>query len=175
MIVTPRLRLRPWQRQDLHDFSRMNADPHVMKYFPDIYSQQKSVKAMAVLQSHIDRHGFGFWAAEKIDTQEFVGMIGLHKPPYTLPFSPCIEIGWRFRKNHWGKGYAIEAGERVLDYAFNSLLLDEVVAFTVASNSRSEKVMQRLGMTRSASDFNHPLVDSGSPLSSHLLYRISKN
>ncbi len=72
----------------------------------------------------------------------------------------------------WGKGFATEAAIACLDFAFNSLHLNAVVAFTTQQNSKSQAVMQRLGM-QFQYYFNHPALDQGSPLQEHVLYQIN--
>jgi RimJ/RimL family protein N-acetyltransferase len=100
-------------------------------------------------------------------------MVGLAVPPWTAPFTPCVEIGWRLARAHWGRGYAQEAAAAALDHGFGVLGLDEIVSFTVPANHRSRAVMERLGMRRSAADdFDHPRVPPGHPLRRHVLYRI---
>jgi RimJ/RimL family protein N-acetyltransferase len=99
-------------------------------------------------------------------------MAGLNVPRRPMPFSPCIEILWRFRKEYWGRGIACAAATQVLDYGFAKLGLEEIVAFTTAGNTRSIRLMERLGLTRdSAGDFDHPAVPEGHPLRRHVLYR----
>jgi RimJ/RimL family protein N-acetyltransferase len=105
----------------------------------------------------------------------FIGFVGLAVPRFEAHFTPCIEIGWRLAAEHWGKGYATEAASAVLDHAFGPLDLAEVVSFIVPANSRSRRVMKRLGMTRSlADDFEHPDLPEGHPLRPHVLYRLSR-
>jgi ribosomal-protein-alanine N-acetyltransferase len=83
-------------------------------------------------------------------------------------------VGWRLAKEFWGRGYATEAGERALEYAFDILLLKEVVSFTTVTNQCSQAVMQRLGMNNSHRNFNHPDVPAQNPLYEHDLYKISR-
>ena len=73
----------------------------------------------------------------------------------------------------WGHGYATEAARAALAYGFDELALDEIVSFTVPANVPSQRVMERLGMTRDPSaDFEHPNVPEGSPLRLHWLWRL---
>jgi RimJ/RimL family protein N-acetyltransferase len=106
--------------------------------------------------------------------QQFIGFVGLHKAHAQLPFAPCVQIGWRLASNRWGKGYATEAATAALDFAFNQLNLNEVVAFTSTLNLPSQKVMQRLGMQRSWPDFAHPNLLLDHSLSEHCLYRLTR-
>ncbi len=66
-----------------------------MEFFPVLLSQAETESMVKVIEDRIDQHGFGFWAAELKETQEFIGFIGLNVPGYLLLFSPCVEIGWR--------------------------------------------------------------------------------
>jgi RimJ/RimL family protein N-acetyltransferase len=72
----------------------MNADPLIMKYFPNVLSQFESNNLADKIRSNIDNNGWGLWAVELKSIESFIGFIGLHKPDY-LPFSPCVEVGWR--------------------------------------------------------------------------------
>ena len=143
-----------------------------MRYFPHGLTQPQSDALAQKFQTLIDIQGWGFWAVELKQTGEFIGFIGLHQQPDQFTFSPCTEIGWRLEKKFWGKGFATEAAITCLDFAFNSLHLNAVVAFTAQQNSKSQAVMQRLGM-QFQYYFNHPALDQGSPLQEHVLYQIN--
>jgi RimJ/RimL family protein N-acetyltransferase len=102
-----------------------------------------------------------------------VGCVGLNRPRFDAPFTPCVEVGWRLAAAHWGHGYATEAARASLSLAFGDLGLDEVVSFTVPHNHRSRRVMEKIGMHRTpADDFDHPSLAEGHPLRRHVLYRI---
>jgi len=86
-----------------------------------------------------------------------------------------VEIGWRLAIESWGKGYATEAARASLDHGFGDLGLNEIVSFTVPDNSRSRRVMERIGMIHnSADDFDHPSLEEGHRLRRHVLYRIKR-
>ena len=174
-IVTPRLKLRPWKKSDFEPFAALNADPQVMEFFPGCLSREKSDELAGKLQSRLERDGYGFWALEATDAAPFIGFVGLNRPDWEAPFTPCLEIGWRLARAHWGKGYAAEAARAALDFAFGGLNLEEVVAFTVPGNLRSLRVMEKIGMVRDKDgDFDHPKIAEGDPLRRHVLYRIRK-
>ena len=118
------------------------------------------------------KRGFGLWATEVRRTKDFIGFIGLSVPGHPLPFSPCVEIGWRLAFEHWGKGYAQEGARAVLAFGFDKLHLNEIVSFTTVGNLRSRRVMERIGMTYDAQgDFDHPRLPKDHPLIKHVLYR----
>ena len=173
-LESSRLLLRQWLPTDLSPFAQMNADKDVMQYYPACLTQIESDKLVKKLSLLINKKGWGFWALELKATGEFIGFTGLHKPEANLPFKPCVEIGWRLGKKHWGKGYATEAAQLALEFAFKQLLLAEVVSFTSLQNSQSRSVMQRLNMENTQTNFNHPAIAEGHPLQEHVLYKITR-
>ena len=101
--------------------------------------------------------------------------MGLARPSFEEHFTPAVEVGWRLAREHWGCGYATEAGRAALAYGFEELGLAEIVSFTSRLNTRSWRVMERLGMSHDrAGDFEHPRVPVGHPLRPHVLYRLSR-
>ena len=83
---------------------------------------------------------------------------------------------WRLRRTSWGHGYATEAARECLRFAFETLTLPEVVAFTVPANVRSRALMQRLGMVHNPrEDFDHPRLPPGHALRRHVLYRLGRD
>jgi RimJ/RimL family protein N-acetyltransferase len=171
-IETDRLILRRWQSSDVEPFVNLNADPRVMQFFPATLSRAETEAMISRVEEKISQHGFGLWAAELKATAGFIGFIGLNVPSYPLPFSPCVEIGWRLAFDYWGKGYAQEGARAALAFGFDRLLLEEIVSFTTANNLRSRQVMERIGMAYGAQgDFDHPKLPELHPLRRHVLYR----
>jgi RimJ/RimL family protein N-acetyltransferase len=167
MIVTPRLLLRPWRDSDREPFARLNADPRVMEFFPELLTPAETDAALARIAAHEDRHGFCLQAAELRATGEFIGFVGLSLPTFEAHFTPCVEIGWRIVYDYWGQGLATEGAKAVLASATG-----EIVSFTSVGNYRSRRVMEKIGMTHNpADDFDHPRIPEGHPLRPHVLYR----
>ena len=158
----------------------MNADPRVMEHFPSLLSPAESDAMVDRMLEHWERHGFGAWALEVPGTAPFIGFIALLRPAFETPFTPCVEIGWRIAAEHWGRGYATEAAREAMRFGFEELgldgaRLDEIVSFTILANTRSRRVMEKLGMERDlAGDFEHPRLPLGHPLRPHILYRASR-
>ena len=176
IIETGRLVLRRWQSSDVEPFAALNADPRVMEFFPATLSRAQTEAMVATIEKNIDQHGFGIWAVELKRTRDFIGFIGLDVPGYALPFSPCVEIGWRLAFNHWGNGYAQEGARAALTFGFEKMRLEEIVSFTTVANLRSRRVMERIGMIYDArDDFDHPKLPEGHPLRRHVLYRSVKS
>ena len=155
-------------------FAKMNADSDVMKYYPSLLTESESNNFAKLIQVDIERNRWGLWAIEYKKENKFIGFVGIHSPKYKLPCSPCIEVGWRLDKNYWGQGFATEGGHASLNFAFNNLNLKEVVSFTSTLSQKSIKVMERLGMQNTNSNFIHPKLDPNHTFAEHVLYKITK-
>ncbi len=174
-LFTDRLRLRRWTDEDRTPFAALNADPIVMEYFPAMLSRTESDTFVDRIENHFDAHGFGLWAAELTETREFIGYVGLWPATLKAPFTPAVEVGWRLARQFWGYGYAPEAARSAIADGFDRLGLIEIVSFTTATNVKSRRVMEKLGMTHDISDdFEHPSVPRGNPLRLHVLYRLQR-
>lgn len=174
-FCTPRLLLRHWREEDVEPFAEMGADPDVMEHFPAMLSRAESEAWVERVGSDLEQRGWGLWALEELATRRFLGFTGLNVPGFDAPFLPATEIGWRLRRDAWGRGYATEAARGALAVAFEDLELDELVSFTAVSNTRSQAVMDRIGMTRDpAEDFLHPGIAEDSPVRPHVLYRLTR-
>jgi RimJ/RimL family protein N-acetyltransferase len=175
-LTTPRLLLRPWRDEDRALFAALNADPLVMEFFPARLTREASDAMVDRIIAHFTEHGFGFWALEVPGVTSFAGFVGLGIPRHQLPFSPCVEVGWRLAAAYWNRGYATEGAQAALRFGFEILNLKEIVSFTAVGNTRSRRVMEKLGMMRDAvGDFDPPALVEDHPLRRHVLYRIAKS
>ena len=173
-IKTPRLLLRDWQDTDIEPWVAMNLDPRVTEFFPTAYTRERALTEAEHLRRKIDELGYGWWVVEVPGETPFAGVIALQEVPFEAHFTPAYEVGWRFAPEFWHRGYATEGARGALDYAFNTLRWKEVVAMTTALNVPSQRVMERIGMTRdSKGDFLHPAIHKDHRLRPHLLYKIS--
>lgn len=171
---TARLLLRRWRPSDRESFARLNVDAEVMEFMPGVLERAGSDALVDHIEQHFTEHGFGPWALEVRGGEPFVGFVGLMTVGFQAHFTPAVEIGWRLARSEWGHGYASEAASEVCRIAFTELRLRELVSFTVPGNTRSRRVMQRLGMAHDvAGDFEHPKLPPGHPLRRHVLYRLS--
>lgn len=173
-LETGRLRLLAWQERHVAPFAAMNADPEVMRYFPAPATEAQTRATVDAWRTQFEQRGWSNWAVELKGSGEFIGFIGLSVPRRQLPFSPCVEVGWRLARRFWGHGYATEGARASLDAGFGQLRLAEIVSFTALANLRSRAVMERIGMHDTGRDFDHPAVPEGSSLRRHCLYAISR-
>jgi RimJ/RimL family protein N-acetyltransferase len=171
-IPTGSGRLRRVAEDDIAAFSEMNADPRVLESFLRPWSLEESHAALERIEKEFTERGFGIYAVEF--EREFAGIVGLSVPIFKTYFTPCVEILWRLLPRFWGRGLASESGSAVLQMAFQILKMPEVVAFAVAENARSIRVMERLGMERDQrAYFDHPAI-TDIRLQRHILYRATR-
>ena len=173
LFKSERLGFRNWDPTDLDDFTLLNRDPEVMRHFPSPLTREDTKTLMDRLQRQFAEKGYTYFATELLQTGEFMGFIGLVWQEYKAPFTPATDIGWRLRKQFWGKGYATEGAKRCLEFAFNTLGLQKVVSVCPVSNHRSETVMKKIGM-RKEGEFEHPGLPGNSRLNPCVWYEVKK-
>lgn len=176
-LTTPRLLLREWRDSDRVPYAALNGDPDVMRHFPSMLTPQQSDEMVdRIVLTWRDR-GFGLWAVERLDTHQFIGFVGLSVPSWQAEFTPCVEVGWRLAKQHWGNGFAPEAASASLEWGFANAHPpeDQIVSFATVTNLNSQRVMQKIGMRRDVDgDFDHPLLPDWVDRR-HVLYRIDRD
>ncbi len=170
-IRTKRLGLRNWKENDLTPSYKMCSDKQVMEFFPRCLTLAETQNFIDRMKDHFTTYGFCYFAVDRLDTNTFIGFIGLMKQSYHTPFSPFIDIGWRLLPEAWGNGYATEGALACLDYAFNELRLTEVYAVAPILNKKSRNVMHKIGMHECA-HFEHPKIDSNDPLCRCVAYKL---
>ena len=143
---------------------------------PCALSEEESDALVARIEAHLRQQGFGLYAAELRREGSFLGFIGLNLPSFQAPSNPGVEVGWRLAAEYWGPGLATEGARNIVPYAFEILGLDKLVSFTVPANTRSRRVMEKLGMVHDpAEDFDHPRLPPGHPLCRHVFYRLNRS
>ena len=176
MIETDRLILRPYD--DVRDRAAMRAmcdDPEVMLYLLPVPDDAAHDAMVARMDGYLRDFGYTFWTVERRADGMILGVCGLKPGGPDTPIAGMVEIGWRFARAHWGQGYAREAAQASIDWAWANLETARVVSITGPGNTASWGLMERLGMTRVVDgDFDHPMVADDSPLKRHITYHIDR-
>jgi RimJ/RimL family protein N-acetyltransferase len=173
-LKTERLLLRRWRSADLPALAAINTDPAVMEFMPATLSLAESAALIERMEACFEAHGYGLWAVEMPGEASCIGFVGLSPVDLNVPFAPAVEVGWRLAHGFWGRGLATEAASTALAFGFEQCGLTEIVSFTAERNTRSRRVMERLGMHHDPrEDFEHPLLAVGDPLRRHVLYRLN--
>ena len=133
-LRTERLVLRRWRDADRDAFHALNSDPLVMATIGPVMSRAESDAFLNRIEARFDEHGFGLWCVEH--DGEPIGFTGFMVPW----FRDGVEIGWRIRSEHWGRGFAPEAARVCLDHAFapardGGLEFDEVISFVFGNKT----------------------------------------
>jgi len=148
-IETARLYLRQFTPDDLDDLYRIYSDSEVMKYIgKGVRTRAATETALYGMLEHWQQHNFGMWAAvHKIDNK-FIGRCGL----CFLDKTPEVELGYTLDKLYWNRGLATEASLASLQYGFEVLKLERIVAIARPENTASQRVMQKVGMKYEKND-----------------------
>ena len=168
-LETDRLIMRRWQESDRAPFAELNADPEVMRFFPNLLDRAASDALIEMIETRFDRQGFGFWALEVAATGTFIGFAGLQPA-----------AGRRARRRR--RGGRLVAGQArlaprlchrgaraTLGVAFGNMGLPEIWSMTAVLNEPSQAVMRRLGLTETTR-FDHPRIPPGDPLRPQVAY-----
>ena len=153
-LETERLVLRDWREEDWPEFFRLTNTPGVMHWLAGVLDEAGMAAQRTRVTTCAARNGFCFWVVERKGdgghlAGEMLGFCGLKRadaPGCSVPGE--FEIGWRFREDAWGKGYAREAAEAALAAGFTRFGAERIVAFTLIENTASWGLMERLGMVR---------------------------
>ena len=167
MIETARLILRDWRREDVEPYLRCTNTPAVMRWLGGVMPDAEARQSIAerIMRWQRER-GFTFWIVERKRDRALLGFCGLKiADGEGSSFNGEYEVGWRLREDAWGQGYAKEAATASLDYAFDRLGADRVVAVTLDGNAPSWGLMKRLGMRRRADlDYHDPRFGEGATI-----------
>ena len=146
-VETARLLLRPWQPDDLAEFTRLLTDPVVTRYIVvhTPFSPEDVAELSARTLEQWERNGFGPWAAIEKATGRWVGRIGLDELP-DWPGRHKVEVGWELHREFWGRGLATEGGQAGVRYGFETVGLERIISATMATNAASRRVMEKCGL-----------------------------
>lgn len=148
-IETPRLLLRDFEKSDADGIFELDSDPEVHRFLGNkaISTKEEADSMIEFIRAQYVKFGIGRWAVTDKRTGEFYGWSGLKFIDYTINnHTGYFDIGYRFIRKHWGKGYATEAAVAVRDYAFKDLDLEEIFSYAEAGNLNSQKVLKKIGL-----------------------------
>lgn len=153
IIETPRLILRKMEIVDAPFFFELNSDPDVTKYTGDggFKNLEESENIIKYVQGQYEKNGYGRWVVVEKETGNSTGWCGLKYHDE----EKFVDLGYRFMKKYWGKGYATEAARPCLDYGFNVLKLDRIIGRVMKENTGSISVLKKMGMTYYKEDLCH--------------------
>lgn len=156
VVTTERLVLRPMKPQHLSLHRQLDTDPEVMRYLlgrartpeeTDAFWEPRCTETIA------DAAGLGWWVGFAGDRCVGWWDLGRSDSDPEAAIKPGeAEIGWRVLRSNWGKGLAPEGAAALLQHAFETIGLDRVWAETMAVNTPSRRVMEKIGMRHVATE-----------------------
>ncbi|MGN0167069.1 MAG: GNAT family N-acetyltransferase [Acetatifactor sp.] len=153
ILETERLYLRELNQSDYKSLCKILQDEDTMYAYEGAFSD---MEVQEWLDRQIDRYhkwNFGLWAVILKETDEMIGQCGLTMQPWKE--DEVLEIGYLFERQYWHNGYATEAAIACKKYAFEILGADEVCSIIRDSNTASQNVAIRNGMTKADSWTKH--------------------
>ncbi len=152
ILETERLTLREFELSDAHEMFMLNSDYDVIKYTGDKHF--KNVEEAEDLIRKYDqyrKYKLGRWTVLLKETKEYLGWCGLKY----LEDESAVDIGFRFHKKHWGRGYATEAAAPCLKYGFENLRLKKIIGRALKANTASIHVLEKIGMKYERDEMLH--------------------
>lgn len=151
ILQTERLTIRALNFTDDNDIFKMDSDPDVHRFIDNnpVKSITQTREFIEEIQNQYKENGVARWAVVCKETQECVGWAGFEffKTPVNNHVN-FYELGYRFKKKHWGKGYATESCRAIIEYGFEQLNIHTIFAITYPKHVNSQKVLNKLGFKK---------------------------
>lgn len=145
-LVTPRLRLQPFQPGDVDALHRLWTDPDVRRWLWDdlVIPREQAQEVVEAMIASERAHGVGMWCVHPAEGGELIGFCGFRHVGELAE----IELLYGLYPAHWGRGLATEASRAAIDWLFATLAPPRILAGADPPNTASFGVMERLGMRR---------------------------
>jgi RimJ/RimL family protein N-acetyltransferase len=157
-LETERLLFRELLPSDAEAMFELDSDPDVVKYLgvkPLTHVDQTRQLIDSIRQQYLE-NGIGRWAVILKETNAFIGWAGLKFIPEINDRKNVYDLGYRFLKRHWGKGYGSESAKAFIDFGFNEMQLPRISAYIDVENVASQKILEKCGMK-----FTNTFMDEG--------------
>jgi RimJ/RimL family protein N-acetyltransferase len=145
VLVTTRMRLRPFRLEDLDALHVIQSDAEAMRWYPHPFEREESEAWIRRNLERYGRDGHGQWAAELLEDGRLAGSCGL--TVQIVDGVAEVEAGWKFLRALWTRGLATEAGSACRDLAFGAMGRTRLISLVRPENVASCRVAEKLGMT----------------------------
>jgi ribosomal-protein-alanine N-acetyltransferase len=144
-LETPNLILRPWTLNDADALCSILQEPEMMKYFPPSSPStvEKAQRYITHQLHHWEERGYGHWAIVTRDDGQVAGWNGLE----FLAETNETEVAYLLTRRVWGHGYATEAAQAAVKFAFGTCDLPAIIGLVHPSNTGSVRVLEKCGLT----------------------------
>ena len=163
-LFTERLNLTPFQKEDYELFHQINTEPYVREFMWDgeKIPLNTSKEIMQINNGHFEKDNFGVWKVTLKETNEIIGYTGL----WYFFDEPQPQLIYALSEQFTKKGYALECSKSIIQYAFDKLGFQYLIAATDEPHLASQKVAKKLGMR-----FFEKRIENGKPT---LFFKIEK-
>ena len=145
-LETARLRLREFTFEDADALEPVLSDPVAMQYYPAPFDRAEIENWIRRNRARYLDPGFGLWAMLLKESGELIGDCGCYVREVDGNFE--FELGWHVRRDLWSRGYATEAAQHCIEYAFSKLGAERIIALVRPENLSSCRVAEKVGMRR---------------------------
>lgn len=162
-LVTERLALRRFTRDDLDWLTTLRSDPEVMRYAggPRDRADSEELLNIRMLGYYEAYPGLGNWLTVERATGEAVGLHLLNH----IRGESIVQVGFFLAKSFWGRGYAAEMGRALLRHGFETMSLSSIAGIATLDNGASQRVLTKIGLERHGERaFPHPVYADAGPM-----------
>jgi [ribosomal protein S5]-alanine N-acetyltransferase len=152
-LTTDRLQFSHWNKDDLALAASLWGNPRVFAYIGGPFSDQQIAARLELQIANQREHSFQYWPVFTRHDEQFAGCAGLRPHGDKLD---VLEMGFHFRPEYWGQGFALEAGRAVIAFAFATLAVTILVAGHHPENLASGRVLTKLGFQFTHDEFYPP-------------------
>lgn len=145
ILETERLYLREMTQDDFPSLCNILQDEETMYAYEGAFTDSEAQEWLDRQRARYQKWGFGLWAVILKDNGKMIGQCGLTMQPWKE--EEVLEVGYLFERSHWHKGYATEAATACKQYAFDVLQAKDVCSIIRDTNTASQHVAVRNGMT----------------------------
>jgi RimJ/RimL family protein N-acetyltransferase len=164
VLETARLRLRRFRDEDADAVFGIIGDRLAMRFYPKAFGREDAKQWVVRNQRRYREDGYGLFAVILKGSEEVIGDCGIIKQ--NIEDETAMEVGYHFRRDLWGRGYATEAARACMELAFNAFGADKVISLIRPENVASRGVAERNGMK-----LEREVVHYGLP---HLVYAMRR-
>jgi ribosomal-protein-alanine N-acetyltransferase len=144
VLETERLRLRRFRHDDVDAIFAIIGDAVAMQYYPQTFDREDAKQWVERNLRRYAEHGHGLYAVVLKDSDEVIGDCGVIRQ--IIEGEPQLEIGYHFRRDQWGHGYATEAARGCMGLAFHTFGAEKLISLIRPENLPSRRVAERNGM-----------------------------
>jgi len=146
ILETERLILKTSTRENFLQVYQLLSDPDVMRYIGNGPKAENEVReGLEKMIKHQERHGFAFGDIYLKNSGEYIGRAGLIYLAMNDDQDE-IEVGYQLHKKYWGQGYATEITKALINWGFEHLQLEQIVAVIQTENQLSQRVLEKSGL-----------------------------